>query len=305
MKLSKQERIAAVVIVAIVILAVGIFMFIKPRFETINASRASLENKQQEYQIAVEKAAKKEGLRTQVMDAFEEGENLADMFFEEMTVYEAEAEFRAFLEQCGCNVIVNEVSVASPTTSTLAPTYFTEDEVVYPLKTYATAGIAQTDEEIAAANRQQILRDTLGGSQEVGSITVSFDVVALDQEDIIDFCDAVNNYMKEEDGKPTRKACMLNGIAIEYPLISNEYDAIVTELKNEAGEAGLKELYKSFNKTPPADVTPQVDPNAPEEEDKYSVEDYIYTISTSITFYSVARMQDPTDQLDMQDGIAF
>ena len=304
MKLSKQERIAAIVIVAIVILAVGIFTFIKPRFETINASRASLENKQQEYQVAVEKAAKKESLRTQVMDAFDEGENLADMFFEEMTPYEAEAEFRAFLAQCDCNVIVNDVSVAEPTTTTLAPTYFEEKEVVYPLKTYATAGIEQTDEEIAAANRQQILRETLGASQQVGSITVSFDVVAIDQEEIIKFCDEVNNYMKEEAGKPTRKACMLNGIAIEYPLISNEYDDIVNELKDEAGKEGLKELYKSFNKTPPADATPQTDPNA-QEEDKYSVEDYIYTISTSITFYSVARMQDPTDQLDAQDGIAF
>ncbi|MGN1119838.1 MAG: hypothetical protein ACI4Q4_05730 [Oscillospiraceae bacterium] len=300
MKLSKQERIGAIVIMVIVILAIGIFIFIKPRFETINASRVALEKKQSELQAAKEKAATKEGLKTQVLEAFEEGENLADMFFEEMNSYQAEEEFRAFLEQCGANVIVSAVSVGNKGVSTLAPTFFEEKEVVYPLKTYATSGVAQTEEELAAANRLAILKEKLGGSQQVGSITVTFDIVAIDHEEFIKFCEAVNNYQKDEAGGKTRKACMLNGFTFEYPLVEIEYNTKKSEIEQEAKTAGLKELYKKFNKT-----YTEEDKNTEDKEAELNVSDYIYTVSTSMTFYSVARMQDPTDQLDAQDGIAF
>lgn len=303
MKLSKQERIGALVILVIVILAVGVFIFIKPRFEEIGISRTSLENKQQELTAAQEKAATKDPLKQQVIDAFEEGENLADMFFEEMTAYQAEAEFREFLAQCGCNVVVNSVSVSAPAVSTLGVSFVDEQEIVYNLKTYATQGVDPTEEELAAEARQQILRETLAGNQEVGSITISFDVVAIDQDELIKFCDAVNNYQKQEAGGLTRKACILNGASFSYPKVSDEYSKLAEEIANSAKEAGTKELYKKFNRTPPASETPAAAEG--NEQTQLAVSDNIFTLSTSITFYSVARMQDPTDQLDQQDGIGF
>lgn len=309
MKLSKQERIGALVIVVIIILVVGVFMFIKPRFETIGASKQTLENKQQELVVAQQKAATKDPLKEQVIAAFDEGETLADMFFEEMTAYEVEAEFRDFLAQLDketCNVVVNSLTVSEPYVATLAPIFVNEDEISYKLKEYVNQGVAESEEELAAARRQEILRGKLDTSQDVGAITINFEVTALDQETIMNFCDAVNSYYKDEKGGNIRKACMLRGASFSYPLVEEKYGEMIEELTKNAEEEGRKELYKKFNKTPPAkDNETGANTNNPEEEDKdeIQVSDNIFTLGTSITFYSIARMQDPSAQLDAQDNL--
>lgn len=301
MKLSKQERIGALVIAVIVILAVGIFMFIKPRVEEIGTSITSLENKQSEYNTAVAKAETKDDLKQQVIDAFKDGENLADVFFEEMTAYEADEEFRAFLEQCDANVVVRDMNISSPETSKLAIEFFEEEEVSYALKSYATSGTEPSKEQLAYAQRQQLLKDNLGATQEVGSITISFDVVAIDQEELIKFCEAVNNYQKEESAGLTRKAMKLNGFVFSYPSFDSEFEEVIDEIAEKAEEEATKQLYKNFGKTAPAKEAQPED--AAGEEEGLTLSDWIYTVSTSVTFYSVTRMEDPTDQLDAQDGI--
>ena len=309
MKLSKQERIGALVIAVIVILAVGIFMFIKPRAEAIGVSKSSLENKQSEYTAAVEKAATKDTLKEQVMQAFEDGEDLADVFFEEMTSYEADEEFRNFLAQCKANVVVGALTVTEPSVTTLGVEFFEEDEVTYALKSYATSGTEPSQEQLAYAQRQQILRDNLSSTQEVGSITVSFDVTAIDQEELIKFCDEVNNYQKQESAGLTRKAMKLEGFVFSNPLAEKMYDELMDDIAKDAEEEGIKQLYKRAGngKTPPAAEAGAAGAEGAEGDqgEELSVSDYIYTVSTSVTFYSVTRMEDPTDQLDAQDGIAF
>ena len=305
MRLSKQERIGALVIAVIVILAVGIFMFIKPRAEAIGTSKTSLENKQSELATARAKADTKDSLKAQVLQAFEDGENLADVFFEEMTAYEADEEFRAFLEQCGANVVVGALTVNAPSVTTLGVEFFEEKEVSYALKSYATSGTEPSKEQLAYAQRQQMLKDNLGAKQEVGSITVSFDVTAIDHEELLKFCDAVNNYRKDEAVGLTRKAMKLEGFVFSYPLVENEYNDISDEIAKKAQVEGLKQLYKNFNLTLPADELNAAQEAANQEEEKLAVSDYIYTVSTSVTFYSVTRMEDPTDQLDAQDGVVF
>lgn len=300
MKLSKQERIGALVIAVIVILAVGIFVFIKPRAEEIGVSKTSLENKQSEYNTAIAKAESKDDLKKQVIEAFKDGENLADVFFEEMTAYEADEEFRAFLDQCDANVVIHDLSISEPETSTLAVEFFEENEVTYALKTYATSGTEPSKEQLAYTQRQQILKDNLASSQEVGSITISFDVVAIDQEELVKFCEAVNNYQKEESVGQTRKAMKLNGFVFSYPALEDEFTDVADEITAKAEKEALKQLYKNFGKTAPAGEAAE---EGKEEEETLAVSDWIYTVSTSVTFYSVTRMADPTDQLDAQDGI--
>lgn len=299
MKLSKQERIGALVIAVIVILAVGIFLFIKPRAEEIGTSKTSLENKQTEYNTAIAKAATKDELKQQVINAFKDGENLADVFFEEMTAYEADEEFRAFLEQCDANVVIKDLEISEPETSTLAVEFFENEEVTYALKTYATSGTEPSKEQLAFAQRQQILKDSLGDAQEVGSITISFDVTAIDQEELIKFCEAVNDYQKEESVGMTRKAMKLNGFVFSYPAFKKEFDEMAEEIAEKADKEATKQLYKNFGKTAPAEDAKEEG----KEDETLTLSDWIYTVSTSVTFYSVTRMEDPTDQLDAQDGI--
>ncbi len=303
MKLSKQERIGILVIAIIVILGLGIWLFIVPRFEAISASSLTRDNKQAELIDKQTKQATKEDLRIQVMKAYEEGEDLADMFFEELSPYMADHEMRAFLDQCEANVLVESLTIGEPTTYTLAPSYFVENEVIYDLKTYVTQGLEPSEEEAAAANRLALLQSTLGTSQTVGSTTITFVVTAIDPAELIKFCDEVNSYIKDENGTPTRKAIMINGIAIEYPLVTAEYEDAMSEQQIEIEKKGITELYKNFNMTVPNGI---ISEEAEKEDQKeLEVSDYIYSTELSLTFFSVERMQDPTDQLKAQDAIVF
>jgi len=41
-----------------------------------------------------------------------------------------------------------------------------------------------------------------------------------------------------------------------------------------------------------------------EERETAGITDYLYSYSDTFTFYCIERMQDPTPQLDAQDGIS-
>ncbi len=336
MKMSKQERIAVLILSIIVILAVGVFVFIKPKYEAIGTSRTNLANVKSEYQSALDKQATKDDLKQQVLDAYAAGETLADIFFAEMTTYQADEEVRAFLEQCKTNIKVNAVSVSDPEVVTLSSTFFSEAEITYPLKSYATQGLEPTEEELAAAARKQILVNTLSNPQEIGAITVSLDVSVLDKADFFAFCDEVNSYFKEEHGESVRKAVSMGGVSVEYSEIKKEYDELKEEIISDAAKKGEEELYHNFGRTPPKDDNNNTNntnnnnndnanqnpdnadaqtPNAPntpntpnineeDEEEELVVTDNMYTGEITLTFYTVERMQDPTDQLNEQDGTA-
>ncbi len=300
MKLSKQERIGVLIIAVILIIGLGIWLYIVPKFQNVSQSNVTLDSKTVELNTALEKAATKDSLKDQVLAAYENGENLADMFFEEMTAYEADAEFRAFLDQCKTNIYVADLSVGKPSVTTLAPKYFEEEEVTYALKTYVTQDIEPTEAELATAARWDAVRNALGASQDVGSISIDFDVTTLSPEEIIAFCDEVNDYIKTENGKDTRKAVMISGLSVTYTENEEIYDELIEQIEKEAEDKALDELYKEFNlKRPVEELKEETEK---EEEAKLEVTDVIYTLSATITFYSVERMQDPTEQLEAQEN---
>lgn len=305
MKLSKQERIATIVILILVILGVGIFVFIKPAIEGLDSTQKNLENKQAEYNADIEKAGRKSDLRTEIEKAYEKGEHLADMFFPELTSYEADEAMRKFLSQCTANVVVESLQVEEPTTAILSPYFSVSQEVVYELKTYATQGAEPDEAETRRLDRLTKLSAALGGAQTIGASTVSFTVSAIDREELLKFADEVNNYIVKENGKDTRKAIILNGMSFDCPEITKEYDAKVASINDEAEKVGKEALEKETGKK--VDDKENSNANTSEEDtsDKegvVSVNECIYSVETSITFYSIERMQDPKAQLDKQDG---
>lgn len=314
MKLSKQERIGVLIIAVIIILGLGIFFFLVPKWEDISASQVALDAKVKERDTLVAKADLKTELRTQIEEAYEAGRTQADMFFEEMTTYQADQETRAFLQQVkdkGIDVVVEDMTISEPGVSTLSVSFFEEKEVTYPLKTYATQGVQPTEDELKAAARRETLMTALAGVQDVGSIVVTFEVTAEELEHLLDFADAVNEYEKDENGTSTRKAVMMSGFSLEYKRILEEYDAMAADMEEEINEKALEELAKKWGDL--ADV-PDDGPNAPvpeggttvteDEEDKLTVEDTIYSLEVSLTYYSIERMESPKALLDQQDEAA-
>lgn len=310
MRLSKQERIGALIILAVVILALGAFLLVKPKIEAIGSANATLASKETELKNAREKADLKPGLRTKIEAAYQEGEHLADMFFPELKSYESEEAFRAFLEQCGLPVVVQEITVSEPTTSTLEVAFFNPEEVTYALKTYVTQGIETTDDSVNS-RRMSALRAALQGSQEIGSSTVEFAVSARKCDDIIRFFDEVNNYfikdenVQSDDERGIRKAVMVQGVEMDRQNLNIIYDAFV-EADNDTHEArGISALAEIIM----AEAEPNYKGALGEPVDRVnpSLEGAelagYYTYDGSVVFFSIERMQNPKTILDEQDGI--
>lgn len=307
MKLSKQERIGALIILAVVILALGAFLLIKPKFEEIGSMQTTLASKQT--QLAADKATaeRKPGLRTDIEAAYQQGEHLADMFFPELKSYEADDEFRAFLAQCDLPVVVESLTVNEPGTSDLGVSFFTPEGVEYALKTYVSQGVESSDLDDRNSKRMAALQAALENPETIGSSEVEFSVSALSYDDIIAFADEINNYMIKEgsDGKEIRKAISVNGISVPYEGLNAIYDAYVTastDAMEGIGEAALIEVLA-------ANVDPNINlplATAPEPlaPDLTEVEIPSYfTYTATLRFYSIERMQNPKDILDEQDGI--
>lgn len=293
MKLSKQERIAVIVIAILVILVVGVFVFIKPNIETINATKATLETKNKELSDAKTKAATKDGLREQILAAYDKGKNTADMFYPEMKSYEVDNEVRAFLEQCEAEVLVESLTVSQPQTASLSTSVFVPSSVSYALKDYVNQGVT-TDITKIDPNliRQVAIRAALGDAQTIGASTATFTIKAETKEALLSFADEVNDYVKDQNGKDTRMAVSINNIAFEDKELIEEYRE-----RAEGNENNNTNTPSAREAAPPANNDNDNNNNNNDDE---NAEEF-FELSVTLTFYSIERMQDPTATLDAQD----
>ncbi len=302
MKLSKQERIAALIILAIVILAVGAFMLVKPKFEEATRTKETLTQRQNELAADKERQKLKDPLRKDIEKEYEEGEHLADMFFPELASYQADNAFRDFIKQLDFPVVAEEIEVEEPTTDTLSVSFFTPTEVSYALKTYVTQGVELTDEQIKLAQRNNALQQALSSEQTIGASRITFKASVLSRADFLKFLDAINEYEVEAEdgdaGSKIRKAICVDSAQFNYDDVNQFYDLAVdisTEEVARAGRAILRELGIGNTEENP-------EPQEPNTDELYLY--YVHNITGSIAFYSIERMQDPKAQLDAQDGKA-
>ncbi len=325
MKLSKQERIAVLIIAVIILIVLGVIFFIVPKFNEIGVDSESLVNKQNELAAAVERANTKEQLKQDIIAAYDEGRSVADMFFEEMQPYEADDEIRAFIDYCRnnpdeekrVNIAVDSISIGAPTVGTLGVNFYTEPEVVYDLKTYATQGQEPSEEEVEAAARNLLLQASLASTQTVGAIDINFTVTTLNDEDMMKFVDIVNDYVKEENGEDIRKAIRLSsGYSVTYSDIEKKYGELAAEILENSSKDAITQLEKDTGEKiakddnpAPANPGENAEGEAPaagqEEDDEKkdtTFEGNTRQMAVTLTLYSIERMQDPTDQLAAQDA---
>ncbi len=305
MRFSKQERIAALIVLAVIIIALGAFLIIKPAIEDWSAAKKTVASKQAELDEKNTRRATKAPLREQIEQAYKDGEHLADMFFPEFKAYEADDAFRAFLLQAKdkdgkpLNVVVEQVTVSEPDVSTLSPHFFTPANVEYALKTYATAGVQPTEEEAKLAARREALMAALAEEQTIGASVVEFTVSAKSRDDLLRFADEINDYYINEPGGKVRKAVMLGGLELEYEEVIQKYDALIDESEVFMDAEGERMFAEELGIEPPDLKDDEI-----EEEEEPSLSLYLYNLETQVIFYSIERMQDPKAQLDLQDGKA-
>lgn len=320
MRLSKQERIAAIVVVVLIVIAAGVFLFIKPNIETIIETKATLASKEQEYNDAVNKAAQKGPLRDSILEAYNQGKNMADRFYPELAHYEADIKFREFLTSCEANVLVEDLDVTPAGTESISPTLYVPPEVQYALKDYVNQGAEQTELDPGLI-RQAAIAILLGETQTIGATKVSFTLKSTSLDDILKFADEVNNYNVTENGQKVRKSIELDNVKYTDTRAVYEYEmrkeAIIKEMEEKAAEIFKDKTdfilagHKDNDNNRPSGSNPSTDNNGGEGsgsgsgsgnvEKEAPLEHFYFTMDCTITFYSIERMQDPTPILDEQD----
>ncbi len=319
MKLSKQERIGLMIIIAVVILALGGFLMVKPKIEESIRNKETMETKQKEFDEKKAKADTKDSLRQQIMDAYEEGAHTADMFFSEMDGYEVDDMFREFLEnrtytkpgdtkaQDKAKVLIEQLEISELGTETLTPSFTTIKPISYPLKQFATqGGVTLSEEEEARQLRRAVLAAVLGEEQTIGATTIEFTAKAISNDELIKFADEINNFVRDENGDSVRKAMMSQGITLTYNDVTKKYEDMIDEIEEKAEAEGKTAFEQNTGLSAGNDSGTNIPTPLPDgdSKDKGDVSDYICKWENTLTLYSVERMQNPKSILDAQDGIA-
>ncbi|MBD5111988.1 MAG: hypothetical protein HDT42_05555 [Ruminococcaceae bacterium] len=322
MKLSKQERIGLMIIIAVVIIALGGFLMFKPKLEEMNRNKETMETKQKEFDEKKAKADTKADLRKQIEEAYEKGEDTADMFFSEMDGYEVDDMFREFLEnrkytkdankpEEQSKILIEELKIGNLDTDTLSPSFTSLSPISYPLKQFATqGGVTLSKEEQAEQLRKAALQAALGGDQTIGATTISFTAKSLSNDELIKFADEINNFVREENGNVVRKAMKTQNIELTYNDITRKYDEMVEDILKEAEANGKAAFERDFpgalsgsSSSGSNVLTPNPDAAGNNNNNKGDVSDYLCSWENTLTLYSVERMQNPKPILDEQDGI--
>lgn len=230
MKISKQERIAIICFLVAAILGVGIFVFVLPNFNKIDTNNKQLTAVKQEYSDILKHLEHTSTIDDEISKAYEEGKNLADTFYDDLTPYEADEIMRQFIatfnKQEGKNITIDGLSISPFATQTLTVSVFRSSEVTYPLKEFANTVVEQPDtdvlEEISSMNTRELvmyakkLQATLLAASEpvtVGSITVSFTVHSKKLQDLHDFVDLL--FSGKYDDKLPAKATYIGSVSYQ------------------------------------------------------------------------------------------
>lgn len=213
MKISKQERILIVVFLVAAIIGVGIFVFILPNFNKISDNNKQLASVNKQYADINKQLEHESTIDNEISQAYEDGKNLADKFFNDLTEYEADEIMRKFIAN-GKDITIDGLTISPFSTQALSASVFSPTEVTYPLKDFANTVVETPDKETdfsKLSTRELVmyakkLQATLLAASEpvtVGSVTVAFTAHSNKLQNLHDFADLLYSgvYEKNGDGK--------------------------------------------------------------------------------------------------------
>lgn len=231
MKISKQEQLFIIIFIVAAIIGVGFFVFILPNFNNIEVNNKNLASAKTKYADLQKKLEHEATIDDEIRAAYEEGKNLANSFYDDMTTYEADEIMRQYIAR-GKDITIDGLNISPFSTSSLSITTFTPTDVTYPLKDFANTVVQQEEEvvditKMNARERMMYMKSltskTLAASTPVtvGSITVSFTAKSDKLQNLHDFVDLLYDGVYDEnikgvDGKPQKKATYLASVVYQF-----------------------------------------------------------------------------------------
>ena len=199
MKFGYRDRIILLIVCVVVIFAVGIFVFIKPKWETLNNDQDRLKSVQSTWDTQRQNYNQITTRQNVIKEKYAASKDIADNFTNEMTAVEMDEFLRKeFLNTEKFKTDEVEVreafSVADESTSVLAYYYYTPNIVTYPL--YESADLDGSLAKAAQEKRKDADFLSLRSSQAVGSghSTVT---LRINREDTMALLDAVKDYAEK------------------------------------------------------------------------------------------------------------
>ncbi len=266
MKLGYRDRIILLVVMVIVVFAIGIFAFIKPQWEKLDANKTKLQQAESDWSMKMSDFERINTIRDGIEKRYSESLTICEGFTDEMD----STQLDQFLQTQFMNIekhIKNDVELAGGSTisdlgtATLAYYYYTPSIVTYPL--YEAADFdGSLAKEVQQKCKESIIL-AARTSQIVGNGNASL-TFKINKEDTMALIDAVHQYAVDN-----KDALLLREVTI------SEYDFNGDPLeRNNDGE---------IIGTPP---TPA------DDEEELEPDEYGYT---EVTFdFQVYYIQEPT-----------
>ncbi|MBQ8921653.1 MAG: hypothetical protein IJ060_05770 [Oscillospiraceae bacterium] len=199
MKFGYRDRIILLIVCVVVIFAVGIFVFIKPKWEELNRDQDQLKTVQETWDKQVKNYDQITTRQGVITKKYEDAKTISENFTDTMSSVEMEE----FLRNEFLNIekfktdevqIRDSFAVSDESSATLSYYYYTPNVVTYPLLENADldGSLAKTAQE----KRKEVDFLAARSSQAVGSGTASF-TLRINREDTMALLDAVKAYAEK------------------------------------------------------------------------------------------------------------
>jgi hypothetical protein len=212
MKFGYRDRIILMIAIIVVILGLGIFLLIKPKWEKLNENKQTRETLKTAWDSKMIEFDRIPLKQDNIQKRYETGKVMSEKFTPEMDAIELDK----FLQDKFMNnekfqedevELVDNVVISEKGTSALSYYYFTPNIVTYPL--YENADL---DGSLAAAAAEKLADSRFFASRSTQTVGASNAVLVLNinREDTMSFIDAVNDYAAKNND-----TMMIDSIVLE------------------------------------------------------------------------------------------
>lgn len=211
MKLKNNEKIILAVLLAVVIIAMGVFLLILPEYNKIEPNKQGLASAQQRRDELYQTLSRESTIDNEIQTALDKANKFSENFYHDLTTYEADRILRDILAKTSTSTY--GISIEDYNVSTLTLSQYVDAVVTYPLKdysgyiepgvidvsaygiTYDEEGNITVPEGFTTDDAKNLLKDYMRimlttQEQTVGSISLNFDIKGT-RKDFINFLDYV------------------------------------------------------------------------------------------------------------------
>ena len=220
MKLGYRDRLILIGAIIIIIIGVGFFVFIKPKYEKLKKNQEKLEKATTEWQDKLNDFKLIPTRQGAIKRAYEEGLDVSKRFTDEMGAVDIDKLMQEFLntdEYTEHKVSAKKTAAfTDEVAGQIGYYYYRPNIVTYPLYEYA-----DLDDSLKKATAEKLKDVNILAAKKAQTISngQSSFTVSIKREDLMSFLDAVYKYANDHDD-----AMMITSVKLVDPEFNEDLD---------------------------------------------------------------------------------